>query len=159
MELFEEHYQMLKKYKSASNEYDKVLERKAKLYFSTQPKAVDTSTEKVDGGTKRNVFEEFVQKLETLDIDLGQARNERDLQKYLLKKKELEYEEYIKGLEINNIELDNIAVDNLIYYYTFIKHMKIKHIATKINYTREWTYTLFNKIKNKLQNITNDMLE
>ena len=90
MELYEEHYEILKKYKDAKRIYDSKLEKKALLFLQTQPGAIDTSKENINGGTFVNKFEEFVKQLEKLDPELQKARNERDLQEYFLKKKELE---------------------------------------------------------------------
>ena len=53
MNLYEEHYEILKKYKEANKNYNKVLEKKALLVLKTQPGAVDTTKEIVDGN--RNV--------------------------------------------------------------------------------------------------------
>ena len=50
-ELFLEHYEILSKYKSANNKYNKLLEKKAMLIIQVQPKATDFTKELIKGGT------------------------------------------------------------------------------------------------------------
>ncbi len=142
-----EYDNIYKNYKDADKIYDNILEKKAKLYFSTQPKSVDLTKEVVDGGITVDKFGLYVEKLEQLDIDLQKIRNDRDINIYLLKKKQIEYEEEIKRLEVNSIELDKEAIYNLIYYFRFIKHFKVRHIASKVNYSTRRTYEILEEIK------------
>lgn len=142
-ELFLEHYEILSKYKSANNKYNKLLEKKAMLIIQVQPKATDFTKELIKGGTIVNKYDEFVEKLEKLDPELQQARNERDLLDYFLKKKELELK------DSNNI-LDKV------YYLRYVKKMKVIHIAFKINYSKEQTYRKIREIEEKLKMTQND---
>lgn len=138
MNLYEEHYEILKKYKEANKNYNKVLEKKVLLVLKTQPAAVDTTKENVNGGTFVNKFEEFVKQLEKLDPELQKARNERDLQEYFLKKKELELK-----------NSDNVL--DKVYYYKYVAGIKKTwQIAIKINYGKSRTYDFVQEIKNKL---------
>lgn len=138
MNLYEEHYEILKKYKEAKRNYDKKLEKKALLILQTQPRAIDTSKENINGGTFVNKFEEFVKQLEKLDPELQKARNERDLQEYFLKKKELELK-----------NSDNVL--DKVYYYKYVAGIKKTwQIAIKINYGKSRTYDFVQEIKNKL---------
>ena len=89
-ELFIEYEEIKHKYKLAKNKYDNLLEKKAMLIIQTQPKSMDLSKEITSGGRIVNKFDDFVQRLEKLDPEIQLARNERDLQEYFLKKKEIE---------------------------------------------------------------------
>lgn len=138
MELYEEYIRIKRKYKDASKTYDKVLERKARLYFDMEPKAVDVSKERVNGGKREDQFASFVANLEEIDIELHKARNERDLQNYFLKKKELELRE-------------SQEVINKIYAYRYIDRMKVKHIALKVHYGKTKIYEYINEIEEKIE--------
>lgn len=136
--LYCEYHKIYQKFKQASRKYDKILEDKAMLYFNTQPKATNLTKEIVSGGRTTNKFMELVEKLEKLDIELQQARNERDLKNYLLKKKELEIRE---SKEI----LDKI------YVYRYIEKKKVKHIARDLIYSYQRIYQLLDEINEKIR--------
>lgn len=140
MEVYEEYISIKNKYKEASREYDRVLERKARLYFSMEPKATDMAKERTSGGKREDKFASFVANLEEVDIDLNKSRNERDLQNYFLKKKELELRE-------------SPEVINKIYAYRYIDRMKVKHIALKVHYGKTKIYEFINEIEEKISEI------
>lgn len=137
MNLYEEHYEILKKYKKADKIYNKVLEKKALLVLKTQPKSVDTTKENVSGGKNIDNFALFVEKLEKLDPEIQRTRNERSLQEYFLKKKTIE-------LKNSKEVLDKI------YYYRFVERLKVRYIPYKINYSRSRTYDLLKEIEETL---------
>lgn len=136
-ELFIEYEELKKKYLIAKGRYDNLLEKKAMLIIQTQPKAMDFSKEPTTGGKVINKFDEFVQRLEKLDPELQVARNERDLQEYLLKKKEIELK------ESKNI-LDQI------YYSRFIKRYQIRPICIKFSYSRRQINRYLEEISKKI---------
>lgn len=140
-ELFIEYEELKKKYLIAKGRYDNLLEKKAMLIIQTQPKAMDFSKEPTTGGKVINKFDEFVQRLEKIDPELQVTRNERDLQEYLLKKKEIELKE-------SEDILDRV------YYLRFIKNTKVKRISDKISYSKKQTYRYLEKIYQKMQDDT-----
>lgn len=149
--LYIEYHTLSKEYKDADKHYDDVLEKKARIYFKPLLGASDPSKEIVGGGKRENPIEAFVEQIEQLDVDLQEARNIRDLKGYLLKKKEIELRE-------------SKEVNDRLYVMYYLDNMKVKHIAYKVSYTREWTYELINKLKeslnsqNNLQKLTKPML-
>ena len=140
-ELFLEHYEIKQKYYNAKNEYDKLIEKKAMLVISTQPRATNFDKELIKGGTPSNKFELLVEQLEKLDPEIISARNDRDLQEYFLKKKEIE-------LSNSDDVLDRI------YYLKYVKHYKVRNIAINVNYSRMQTYRLIEEINEKIKDVT-----
>lgn len=136
--LYCEYHRIYQKFKQASRKYDKILEDKAMVYFSTQPKATNLSKEIVSGGRVSDKISECIAKLEQIDIDLQKARNEQDLQQYLLKKKELELKE------------SKDVMDKL-YYLRYIERMKIRNIGIKTNYSKSQIYRYLEDIENNLK--------
>ena len=132
-ELFIEYEEIKSKYKRAKNKYDNLLEKKAMLIIQTQPKAMDFSKEPTTGGKVTNKFDDFVQRLEKLDPELQTARNERDLQEYNLKKKEIELR-------------DSKEILDQVYYFRFVRKYKIRPICIKVNYSRRQVYRYLEEI-------------
>lgn len=143
MELYEEYHKLLKEYKELDKNYDKILEKKARAILNTQPGAVDTSKDNVSGGKKKNPIEVFVEELEKIEPELNKARNDRDLKGYFLKKKELELRE-------------SKEVNDRLYVMYYLDNMKVKHIAIKINYSKEQTYRYIREIEEKITMTQND---
>jgi len=137
MALYEEYYDLFKKYQRAKFHYEKKLEKKALLIIQTQLGAVDTTKEKINGGKIENKIERFVCELEELDPEIQTARNERDLLAYLLKKKEKELR-------------DSKDIMDRIYVLKYLDKRKARHIAIIINYSLSRTYDLINEIEKKL---------
>lgn len=140
-ELFLEHYEIKQKYLNAKYKYDKLIEKKAMLVISTQPKATNLDKELVKGGIPTDKFENFVERLEMLDPEIQLARNERDMQEYFLKKKEIE-------LSNSDDVLDKI------YYLKYVKHYKVRNVGTNINYSRAQVYRKLEEINQKLKDET-----
>jgi len=138
MELYEEHYEILKKYKDAKRIYESKLEKKALLILRTQPGPIDTTKEKVNGGKIENKIERFVIELEELDPEIQTAKNERDLLAYLLEKKEKELR-------------DSKDIMDRVYTLKYLDKRKARHIAIMINYSLSRTYDLINEIEKKLK--------
>ena len=137
-ELFIEYEEIKSKYKREKNKYDNLLEKKAMLIIQTQPKAMDFSKEPTTGGKVTNKFDDFVQRLEKLDPELQTARNERDLQEYFLKKKELE-------LKNSKNELD------IVYVYAYLKRMKARKFCYLISLSKSQVYRDIQEIEKKLK--------
>lgn len=137
-ELFIEYEELKKKYLIAKGRYDNLLEKKAMLIIQTQPKAMDFSKEPTTGGKVINKFDEFVQRLEKLDPELQVARNERDLQEYLLKKKEIE-------LKNSQNESDRI------YVYSYLKRFKVRKFCYLIPLSKTQTYEKLKEIEKKIK--------
>ena len=140
-ELFIEYEEIKQKYKVAKSKYDSLLEKKAMLIIQTQPKSMDLSKEITSGGRIVNKFDDFVQRLEKLDPEIQIARNERDLQEYFLKKKEIELR-------------DSENIYNQVYYLRYVKKHKIKPICIKINYSKRQTYRYLEEIDEKIKDGT-----
>lgn len=137
-ELFIEYEEIKHKYKLAKNKYDNLLEKKAMLIIQTQPKSMDLSKEITSGGRIVNKFDDFVQRLEKLDPEIQIARNERDLQEYFLKKKEIE-------LKNSKNELDRI------YVYAYIKKLKARKFCYLIPMSKSQVYRELQEIAEKLK--------
>jgi len=137
MELYEEYYDLFKKYNNAKWHYEDKLRKKALLIIQTQPGAIDTTKENVKGGKITDKFELFVSQLEKLDPELQTARNERDLLAYLLKKKEKE----LRGSK---------DIIDRVYVLKYLDKRKARHISIIINYSLSRTYDLINEIEKKL---------
>jgi hypothetical protein len=140
-ELFIEYEEIKTKYKRAKNKYDNLLEKKAMLIIQTQPKAMDFSKEPTTGGKVTNKFDDFVQRLEKLDPELQLARNERDLQEYILKKKEIELK-------------DSEDILDKVYYLKIVKNIKVRYICIELNYSRKQIYRYLEKMFQKMQDDT-----
>lgn len=140
-ELFLEHYEIKRKYFDAKNKYNKLLEKKAMLIINVQPKATNLNKKNLCSEIKIDKFENFIERLETLDPEIQQARNERDLQEYLLKKKEIELS-------------DSIDILNRIYFLKYVKHYKIRVIAINTNYSRSQIYRKIDEINIKIKDET-----
>ena len=136
-ELFIEYEGIRNKYRMAKIKYVNLLEKKAMLIIQTQPKSMDLSKDVTSGGKIVNKFDDFVQRLEKLDPEIQVARNERDLQEYFLKKKEIELR-------------DSEDILNQVYYLRFIKNTKVRHICYKLNYSKTQIYRDLEEIEKKI---------
>lgn len=139
-ELFLQHYETKQEYLKGKYKYDKLIEKKAMLVISTQPKATSYDKELVKGGIPTNKFENVVEKLEQLDPEIIDTRNKRDKNEYYLKKIEIE-------LKDSDYILDRI------YYLKYIKRYRVRQIAININYSTRRTYQMLQEIKERLHKI------
>ena len=138
MNLYEEHYELMKDYNRAKKDYEKALDKKVMLFYRTQPGAIKPKDIVNNISPRSDKYLKYSADLEILEFDIENNRNILEVRELRLKLKEKELRE---SKEI----LDKI------YVLYFLKRMKVKHIAIKVNYTREWTYELVNKIKSNLE--------
>jgi hypothetical protein len=124
------------KYYEAQNEYNAILNEKEELFIMTQPKSADYSKERVNGGTKNNVFDEYLVQKELKNIDqrLEEAKSILYDRKRLFEQKE---EELKHSSDIND----------RIYKYKYLDKLKIERIAILIPCGEATVYRALKRMK------------
>lgn len=123
-------------------------ERKELLYVQVLGGASTQTDVKVNKLSIDDKMSEYLIKTYELDRKIESAKNEVGLLEYTLKKMELAMREMKE-------------IENKIFVMRFIDGLKVYQIARKIGYSKEQTYRIIKKIKQKInmtQNDTNNML-
>lgn len=146
-------YDLIKrKYHKQQRTVEKILTDKEKLFQMTQPKSTMGEYEREfdktisvggKGGSKNNQIEEYVIKLEESGI------NER------LSEAKIILEEWRSLLDDKEQELRKSRdVYDQIYTMRFLDHRSVREISRKLHYSKQHTYRIINKIKEKLKDET-----
>lgn len=137
--LYQEYHEQKEKYKDAQRLYDSILSEKETLFQRTQPNAVDTSNEKVSGGTQTNTFDAYLIEVEEKKIDqrLSEAKSlMADREKLLRAKRE--------ELRSSN------EIEDRIYRYRYIERMRIYRIAKMVSYSERQVKRILEQIRDSL---------
>lgn len=135
--IFVEYHDLKEKYKLAKKDYEQSLEDKVKLFYETQPGAVQPKDIVHHVSSTSDKYVNYCADIEIIEYEVEKTRNILGVREYQLKLKEKELRE---SKELND----------QLYVMYFIENKKVKHISRKIAYTREYTYDLIKKLKDLL---------
>lgn len=138
--LYVEYEKYLNKYYEVQKKYDAILEEKERLFSRTQPQAIKYDSEKVNGGSPVNTFDEYLIKKEKKNIDqrLNEVKSILDDRARLVKLKEEE-------LKSSNDIYDRI------YKYRYWDRLTIDKIRKLVNYSRPQVFRILKIIRNNLK--------
>lgn len=138
--VYVEYEQYKQKYQAAQRKYDKILSKKEKLFAMTQPKSTDFGKDKITGGKPKNLFAEYLVKLEENHIE---EKLEVALSILTERKRLLD----MKREELNQ---SNDWYD-IIYRHRYIDNLSVEEIKLKIPYCRASIYKILNKIEKNIK--------
>ena len=129
-------YELLKtKYLETLERYDEIIGEKETLWQITQPKAIQTDKEKVDGGGQSNPFDTYLIKKEQQHID----EKLMEIKSVLKERKEL--------LKIMEEDLRNSkALHDRIYRMRYLDHWRVTLIAQRVGYSESQIYRILEMI-------------
>lgn len=139
--LYEEYHDLKLKYNEAKRDYEKALDKKVKLFYDTQPQAVKVKEIVNHISPTSDKFLNYCADIEIVEFEIDKTRNILGVREYQLKLKEKELRESEELLD-------------KIYVLKYLHRMKVKHIAIRINYSREQTYRYLREIEEKLKDDT-----
>ena len=127
------------KFYEAQQQYNDILNEKEKLFVKTQPKATTFDKERVDGGNRRNSFDDYVIIKEKKQIDqrLNEIKSILDDREKLLKLKE----EELKASK---------HIYDRIYVYRYMNRLTGKKIANLIPCGDATVFRILKKIKKNI---------
>ena len=132
-------------YDDLMEQYNELLMERERLFQTTQPKAIDPSREKVNGGSGKGL-EEYIVKVEAVDEQIAQVKFNIAERRNLMRLKE---DELRRSGNIYDV----------IYVYRFIDHRRAKWIAGKLHYSRSQIYRVIDSMEKKMrQNATKAVL-
>lgn len=137
--MYIEYHELLKKYKDADNKFIEALDKRSKLLYSVTPHAVQPKeivTHISNTSPDANMIR-YASEIEEIDNLINMSRNNRDMLKYEVEKKEIE-------LKNSNNVLDKI------YVYKWLEHISVYKITKMINYSKRQTYRFIDEIKKNL---------
>lgn len=138
--LYIEYESFRRRYRETQRKYDEILSEKEKLFQITQPKAVDTEKDKVQGGSQVNSFDEYLILKEQRQID-----ERLDEVKALLEDRE-------RLLKLKEVELrQSNAVEDKVYRLRYLDRIRVYKIAKMINYSEPQVYRVLRGIREKLK--------
>ena len=140
MVLYIEYSNCKKKLVEAQKSFTKILDEKEELFNITQPQGTNYDKELVDGGSRENVFDKYLEMKEIKEIDkrLDEARtilNDRKIMEKI-KKEEL--------LQSNDVK-------DKIYVHKFLDHLSYNQIAKSVNYSEREVYRVVKKMREETQ--------
>jgi len=128
------------KYYDIQKKYNEILNEKEELFALTQPKATTYDGEKVEGGTPKNIFDEYLILKEKKNID-----ERLDEVKSIL----MDREELLKSKEE---ELKNSKnLQDRIYVYKYINNLANRKISMLVPCGEATVYRILKIIKNNLK--------
>lgn len=137
-ELFLEYYAIYKKYREANDDYQDALDKKAQLFYDTQPKSVKPKEIITHLTPNSDKFLNYSADLQVIECELEKTRNILGIRELQLKLKEKELRESKEILDI-------------VYLMYYIEKRKVKHIAYKMNYGKSRIYEFIDEIEKKLK--------
>jgi len=140
MVLYIEYSNCKKKLVEAQKRFARILEEKEELFNITQPQGTNYDKELVDGGSKENVFDKYLEMKEVKEIDkrLDEARAILNDRKILEKNKKEEL------LQSNDVK-------DKIYVHKFLEHLSYNQIAKSVNYSEREVYRVVKKMREETQ--------
>lgn len=135
--IFVEYHDLKEKYRNAKQDYENSLEEKVKLFYNTQPGSVQPKDIVHHISSTSDKYVNYCADIEIVEYEVEKTRNILGVREYQLKLKEKELRE-------------SKDLNDQLYVMYFIENKKVKHIAKKVSYTREYTYDLIKKIKDLL---------
>lgn len=140
MVLYIEYSNCKKKLVEAQKRFVRILEEKEELFNITQPQGTNYDKELVDGGSKENVFDKYLEMKEVKEIDkrLDEARAILNDRKILEKNKKEEL------LQSNDVK-------DKIYVHKFLEHLSYNQIAKSVNYSEREVYRVVKKMREETQ--------
>lgn len=137
--VYVEYNEFKTKYIEAQRVCNKILAEKEKLFEMTQPKGQNFENERVNGGAKNSVFDEYLIEKESKQIDerLAEAKNILENRKLLLELKESELRQ-------------SKDYHDIIYAYHYIDGLNVFKIAKRIPYHERQIYRILKTIKTNI---------
>lgn len=137
--LYVEYHELLKKYKQAEKSYYKALDKKSKLLYGVEPHAskikdiiVDSSYSSPDEGIIN-----YSAEIEEVNNLINEARNNKDVLEYELKKKE-------KDLRYSYNIYDKI------YVYHWLERKRVNNYYKLLDYSKRQIYRFIDEIRENI---------
>ena len=137
--IYEEHHDLLRKFKSAESSYYKALDKKSKLLYSvelhsTQVKEllVDYSYDNPDAA-----IIDYTAEIDEVNNLINTTRNNKDVLDYELRKKE-------KELRYSHNIYDRV------YVYKWLERKRVREYYRLLDYSRRQIYNFIREIKENL---------
>lgn len=138
--IYIEYHNCKKKYEEIKKLYEQIVEEKERLFLKTQPKAASIDKVSVDGGSRNNLFDNYLMEKEKkqLDMKLAEVKVLIDDRYRILFDKE-------KELRASKEWIDKV------YVYKYIELLSVKKILHLIPYEEAQIYRMINEIKRRIQ--------
>lgn len=137
--LYLEYHELAKKYKNAEKRYYESLDQKSNLLSLVEPGAIKVK-EVISHSSRVNLDDKYITyivKNEDLDKIINETRNNKDVLKYELTKKEI----LLKNSQ---------NIYDRIYYFKYIKNKKVNEFYKLINYSKRQIYRFIDEIKENI---------
>lgn len=138
--LYIEYERLKRKYQESLTVYENILTEKEAIFQKTQPKAVDTESERVTSTPSSNVFDCYLIEKERKNIDarLAEAKAICDDRKNLMERKEEELRKCKR-------------IEDTLYVMRNLDRMRIKRIAKELNYSESQIYRVLQNIRFQIE--------
>ena len=138
MNVYIEYSKYEKRYNQAMFNYNDLLQRKEDLLAMAQPHSQKFDQERVSGGNRPNLFDEYLIKKEKENLDelLKESKSILEDRKMLLDMKREE-------LKHSKSPYDRI------YWYRYIEKYKVRRVAMAVGYSEAQVYRILNKIEER----------
>lgn len=137
--LYLEYHELSKKYKNAEKRYYESLDQKSNLLSLVEPGTIKVK-EVISHSSRVNLDDKYITyilKNENLDKIINETRNNKDVLKYELTKKEI----LLKNSQ---------NIYDRIYYFKYIKNKKVNEFYKLINYSKRQIYRFIDEIKENI---------
>lgn len=138
--IYIDYHNCKKKYEEIKKLYEQIVEEKERLFLKTQPKPVSIDKVNVDGGSRNNLFDNYLMEKEKkqLDIKLNEVKELIDDRYKILLDKE-------KDLRASKEWIDKV------YVYKYLELYSVKKILHLIPYEEAQIYRMLKEIKGRIQ--------
>lgn len=139
--IYLEYHDCLEKYKEVQRKYDEILTEKEQLFQRTQPSAIRTDKEKVQGGKlASNSFDSYLIRKEETQIEerLAEVKSLLTDRERLLK---------FKLGELRRSQ----DLEDKVYLMRYVERVRVYKIATRLSYHESHIYRILNKIDESLK--------
>ena len=141
-ELFIEYHALKKEVDRLNYEFEKLLDKKSRIFAMTQPQASDVTKEMFPSAMSSNdKFLLYTIKTEEIDRQIINKKNELGIKRYKLKLK-------LMDLRESKDILDRI------YVYKYVDKLKVGRFYRLTHYSRPQVYRKLEEIKEKLKDET-----
>ena len=130
-----------RKYSEAQQKLDDILMEREEIFDRTQPKSIPFDKEKVDGGSQKNAFDEYLVELERKRINerIAEAKNMLDDRKELFQ-------------TVEKMLMESKDQDDIIYRMKYIECKNNRQIAKIIHYSESQIYRILKNISKMIEN-------